>query len=72
MMRRFEGMRKAENLLFPALGLAIGALLAGGQYLAPREAGSAVGQRDKLRMPQAHRSGCLLNVIAELHLATQS
>ena len=41
MMRRFEGMRKAENLLFPALGLAIGALLAGGQYLAPREAGNA-------------------------------
>src|SRR6476661_7731324 len=36
MMRRFEGIRKAENLLFPALGLVIGALLAGGQYRVAR------------------------------------
>src|SRR6478672_8131652 len=41
MMRRFEGIRKAENLLFPAIGLAIGALLAGGEYLAARAAGNA-------------------------------
>jgi hypothetical protein len=41
MMRRFEGIRKAENLLFPAIGLAIGALLAGGEYMAARTAANA-------------------------------
>jgi hypothetical protein len=37
MMRRFEAIRKAENLLFPAAGLAIGVFLAAGEYLAARQ-----------------------------------
>jgi len=41
MMRRFEGIRKAENLEFSAVGLAIGAILAGGQYFTAREAANA-------------------------------
>src|SRR3954447_15324293 len=36
MMRRFGGIRKAENLLLPAAGLAIGVFLAAGEFLAAR------------------------------------
>src|SRR3954453_17446919 len=37
MMRRFGGIRKAENLLLPAAGLAIGVFLAAGEFLAARQ-----------------------------------
>src|SRR4051812_38593332 len=37
MMRRFGGIRKAENLLLPAAGLAIGVVLAAGEFLAARQ-----------------------------------
>ena len=46
MMRRFGGIRKAENLLVPAAGLAIGALLGGGAYLAARPPAGAAANRD--------------------------
>src|SRR5689334_9838391 len=40
-MRRFGGVRKAENLLVPAAGLVIGILLAAGEYLAAPSADAA-------------------------------
>ena len=46
MMRRFGGIRKAENLLVPAAGLAIGVLLGGGAYLAARPPAGAAANRD--------------------------
>src|SRR4029078_8378426 len=63
MMRRFAGIRKAENLVFPALGLAIGAVLAGAQYFAAREganAGSNVDHRPIQVQLDGYRSsdGC--------------
>ena len=44
MMRRFGGIRKAENLLVPA-AVAIGALLAAGEYLAARPPAGAAESR---------------------------
>ena len=46
MMRRFGGIRKAENLLVPAAGLAIGALLGAGEYLAAGPSAGAAANRD--------------------------
>ena len=55
MMRRFRGMRKAENLAVPASGLAIGVLLAAGGYQAAREpAGAAASEH---RPMQVHVDG---------------
>jgi len=54
MMRRFEGIRKAENLLLPAAGLAIGVFLAAGEYLAARQPPDV--SRDQ-RPSQVHLDG---------------